>query len=279
MKYLSLFIVLLAGHFAMAQDSEYTRFAEEVKFYNLYVRGKIDTLKVDGANQEKFRARLDEVFREFVLHPESHRFSRFIQSRSEPSLRFVNGNNMFEIEIDSLHSGDRFWLVYGYSFSEKKNYMVKNPLTNQIVYEGNSMTNDIQLIGQLDSVHYVVVEENGDVHAAREAFVVKMQDGKWKRVKGFEGKAIGQNPRDFSALVYVQRRERLQLEYRFDQLMMYPLNVNDVLFDRTTKTLSYHILLEDRRTKTVSAQWKNNVFILDDYFPDVSGDGVAVPDR
>lgn len=279
MKYLTLLIGLFIGGFAFAQDSEYTRFADEVKFYNLYVRGKIDTVKLDAASHEKYRARLDDVFRAFVLHPESQRFSRFVQARNQPSLRFINGNNMFEIEIDSLHSGDRFWLVYGYSFSEKKNYMVKDASTNQIVYEGNSMTNDLQLIGQLDSLQYVVVEENGDVHAAREAFVVKMENGEWKRVKGFEGKALGQNPKDFSALVYVKRRERLQLEYRFDQLMLYPLNVNDMVFDYATKTLSYRVLLDNRQTKLVSAQWKNNVFILDDYLPDVSGDGIAVPDR
>lgn len=279
MKYLSLFVLLVTVSIAVAQDSEYTRFADEVKFYNLFVRGKIDTVKSDAASHEKYRARLDDVFRAFVLHPESQRFTRFIQARDQPSLRFINGNNMFEIEIDSLHSGDRPWLVYGYSFAEKKNYMVKDPATNQIVYEGNSMTNDLQLIGQLDSVQYVVVEENGDVHSAREAFVVIMQNGMWKRVKGFEGKALGKNPRDFTALVYVKRRERLQLEYRFDQLMLYPLNVNDMLFDRTTKTLSYQVLLENRKTMTVSAQWKNNVFLLDDYLPDVSGDNAVAPER
>lgn len=279
MKYLSLLLLLLVSIGAYAQDSEFTRFADEVKFYNLFIRGKIDSLKVDEANQNKFRPRLDEVFRKFVLYPGSEQYSRFVRSRSDQALKFINGNNMFEVEVDSINDGDKIWLVYGYTFSEKKNYMVKDFSSNKIVWEGNSNTNTVQLIGKLDSVHYVVVEENGDVNAAREAFVVKFLNDKWTRIKGFEGKQLGTYPADLSEMKYVKRRERLQLEYRFDMLMTYSLDVNDMLYNPSTKTLSYRILLENRNTKTVSAQWKNGVFLMDDYFPEVSGDNVVAPER
>ena len=150
MKYLSLLVLLLVSIGTYAQDSEFTRFAEEVKFYNLFVRGKIDSLKVDEANQNKFRPRLDEVFRKFVLYPGSEQYSRFVRSRSDQALKFINGNNMFEVEVDSINDGDKIWLVYGYTFSEKKNYMVKDFSSNKIVWEGNSNTNTVQLIGKLD---------------------------------------------------------------------------------------------------------------------------------
>jgi len=134
MKSILFFLLIPACFNAAAQDTAFSRFSDEVSFYNLFVRGKIDTLKVDAENQKKYRARLDEVFRDFVLHPASHLFHRLVKSQNEPRLKFVNGNNLFEVEVDSIECAPHIFLVYAYQFAEKRNYMaVHNQWRNDLV--------------------------------------------------------------------------------------------------------------------------------------------------
>lgn len=268
MKSILFFLLIPACFNAAAQDTAFSRFSDEVSFYNLFVRGKIDTLKVDAENQKKYRARLDEVFRDFVLHPASHLFHRLVKSQNEPRLKFVNGNNLFEVEVDSIECAPHIFLVYGYQFAAKRNYMVKDFSTQKIVWEGTGTTNYIQLIGKLDSIHYLIVEKTADLRMSREAFVVNSEREKWKMIKGFEGRIYSWDAGGQLTMKFVKRRERLILHYSFDTMLGYDLKKNDVNFHPSTKTLSYHLLLENNKTQLVSAVWKNGVFRLDDYAPE-----------
>lgn len=271
-------LLILLSYSAVSQDSAFTRFADEVTFYNLFVRGKIDTLKVNAENQIKYRSRLDEVFREFVLHPESHLFHRLVRSQNEPCLKFVNGNNMFEVEVDSIDCASQIFLVYGYQFAEKRNYMVKDFSTQKIVWEGNGTTNYVQLIGKLDSLHYLIVEKTSDLRMSREAFVVNSAREKWKMIKGFEGRVYSWDAEGQATMKFVKLRERLILSYSFDTMLGYGLKKNDVLFNPAAKTLSYHLLLDNNKTQLVSAAWKNGVFLIDDYIPEDRGGHPVVPE-
>ncbi|MBL0336842.1 MAG: hypothetical protein IPP73_16415 [Chitinophagaceae bacterium] len=148
------------------------------------------------------------------------------------------------------------------------------------MYEGNSNCCYVDHIYAIDSTHFMVIEKDGDMNSSRTAFVLSAKKLPWAKMKAFEGMAFGQVPAGYFTKKYVKKREQFQLDCDMEYTMSAPADINDILFDHRTKTLSYKQYSDNRKFKLITAKWENETFKLDDYSvrEGLTGSETMVPD-
>lgn len=280
-KYFICFSVVISiNASSFAQELELENFKNEIQFYIQFINRKFDSLPVNQSNQVKLRKQVDDVFKKFVLHPNSNEYDKLIVSKGDERKKFVRLDGWGEVILKTFPANNKTYVVYSYTSRDKKNYFIKENESNRIVYEGNSTIPYIDNLYFLDSTHMLLIEENGDMHSSRSAMVLSTKKVPWIKVKAFEGNAFGQVPGEYSNKKFVKRRFTFELECDMEVKMLAPQDANAIHFDPRTKILSYKQYTDSRNFKLITAKWENEVFIIDDY--DVSENmprgGVAFPE-
>ncbi len=256
---------LIASH-SHSQEKALENFNKELNLYLDFVMGKCDSIPVNAANQVKFRKKVDEAFRTFVLDSNSYNYPQFVQAKNDPTTKFLRPDGRIYIHLKTFLVNTKTYVVYSYSSRDKKNYCIKEKESNTIVYEGNSTCCYINKLDIIDNTHFLLIEESGDHHSSRSVFVLSGIKKPWSKLKAFEGKAFGQVPGEYTATKYVKKRDVFQLEYDPEYQLSAPEDVNTILFDPKTKVISYKQYTDHTKFKLITAKWENEQFIIDDYY-------------
>ena len=273
-------ILTLSATLSHAQEKELAEFKTTLNLFIDLRLGKVDSLKLNEANQVKYSKKTDDAFKTFVQHKSSYEYDKYIVARNDASIKFSYLDGRIYIHLKTFPVNNKTFVVYSYSTQDKKNYIVKELETNSIVYEGNSNCCYVDHIYAIDSTHFMIVEEDGDMNSSRTAFVLSAKKLPWAKMKAFEGMAFGQVPAGYFTKKYVKKREQFQLDCDMEYTMSAPADINDILFDHRTKTLSYKQYSDNRKFKLITAKWENKTFKIDDYSvrEGLTGSETMVPD-
>lgn len=280
MKFIFAFCLLtLSATYSNAQEKELADFKTTLNLYIDLRLGKVDSLKLNEANQVKYSKKTDDAFKTFVQHKSSYEYDKYVVARNDASIKFSYLDGRIYIHLKTFPVNNKTFVVYSYSSQDKKNYIVKEIETNSIVYEGNSNCCYVDHIYAIDSTHFMIVEENGDMNSSRTAFVLSAKKRPWAKMKAFEGLAFGQVPAGYFTKKFVKKREQFQLDCDMEYTLSVPADVNNILFDPRTKTLSYKQYSDKRKFKLITAKWENETFKINDYSVQegLSGSNIAVP--
>lgn len=277
LKSLLLSFVFISS-FSFAQEKEMENFDKEIDFYIDFTLQKFPDLPVNEANQTKFRKKVDDVFKEFVLQKDSNLFDKLITSRDNPNLKFIRVNKKCEVTVTTFTTNHKSYIVYGYTSMNKINYFVKDNEANTIVFEGDSKASSLDDIIYIDENHILLVVVVGDYHYGREVMVLSTKKQPWTVLKAFEGKAFGQVSMDYYNSKYVKRRAVFHFSCNDFPPMYCPKDFNKIAYDTNTKTLSYKIYMEGKRPQLITSKWENEVFKIDDYNMSINSSDVGIPD-
>jgi hypothetical protein len=280
MKTVMVIFLLLGGMGNMhAQEKAVENFRKELNFFIDFQLGKIDAVKRNEANYIKYRKRVDQAFRAFVLDSNSHRYKPFITYRG--NRKFFTLDNRIEVYLSMQMVNNVAYAVYSFVSAERRAYLVKDMAKNSIVYGERSLNHTVDSLYAIDDKHILLVEKDGDRGTSRKAIVLSAKQRPWKPLQAFRGLAFGQVPADYFKKVFTEKRESFQLDCEFDELMLLPQDANHVSFDDKTKTLSYKRYSDSRKFVVITAKWENGIFRIDDYSvrEQVSGHSPAVPNR
>ena len=263
---LSVLVLLFFTLGMHSQEQEFENFKKEFNFYIDFTIGKFDSLPVNQANQTKFTKKVDEAFKQFVLHPKSHEYEKLVIAKGVENTKLIRLDGRGEITITTFNTNNKTYIVYGYTSQPKKNYVIKDVENNKIVYEGNTNNYVIDGIYAIDATHFLLVQRDGDYHTSRSAVVLLLTEKQtWKQTQSFSGMAFGQVPGDYFNKKFVKKRTYFQLECEIDFTMNKPSDINKITFDANTKTISYKQYYETKKPVIITAKWENNLFTIDDY--------------
>lgn len=264
-------LILTFCFFSFLQTTSYSQEKELTDFknvLNLFIDlrlGKIDSLALNEANQVKYSKKADEAFKLFVGHQNSYNYDKYIVARNDASTKFFYADSRIYITLKTFVVNAKTYVVFSYSSQDKKNYFIKELESNSVVYEGNSNCCYIDHLYGIDSTHFLLIEKDGDMNSSRTSIVLAAQKLKWIKIKGFEGLAFGQVATGYFTKKYVKRREAFQLDCDIDITLSAPADINNILYDPATKTLSYKQYSGNKTFKLISAKWENECFKIDDY--------------
>lgn len=265
MKIFTICLVILFTTPLYAQEKELDNFQEKLNFYIDYLSGNIDSVPQNESNQIKYSKQVDDAFKQFVLHENSSRFDQFSPVKDDERSKQLRLDGRIYIQTKTFLLGGKTYTAFGYDSQDKRNYYIKEDKSNKIVYEGDSKTYLIDELYILDDKHFLLVEQNGDLHSSRSAFVLSGKKNPWSNTKAFEGEAFGQVPGDYLAKKFVKERKELQLNYETAFGHSLPDDVNKISFDPATKTIYYKKYSENNKFITIAAKWENETFVIDDY--------------
>ncbi len=280
MKYAVSIIFLLSFLGSRAQEAELEKFVKTLNLFMDLTRGKVDSLPLTKkGNYEKMLKAVDVSFEEFVKNSNSGQLGKFRQAQGNPQLKIINADNRVFIYLTSFNIKEKTFEVFGYTCADRRMYMVKDQLSNIVVFTGNNGSYELDNLAYIDDHHVLLIENNGDRGTSRSAFVLSTVKIPWVKLKAFEGKAFGQVPSDYLNKQFVKAREELQLEYEPVFGMTVPEDINKLYYDPLTKTISYKEYSDIHNFKTVKATWNNNKFRIDDYYANENfRESVAVPE-
>lgn len=258
-------LVMLFSANIYAQDTVLTQFKKALNHYIDFTSGLIDSLPVNEKNQGKLRKHVDDQFRAFVLHPESYHASDWVVSANNKDLQFIRVDARGSIYLSSYKVADKTYAVYSYTSRDKNNFFIKDIDAGNIVFDGGSMYYDVAGIFRIEEGYILLIVKGGDRNTSRTAMVLSDKKTAWVLTKSFEGKAFGQVPGQYFNKKFVKRREKFQLDCDFGITMTAPSDVNNIQFDMASKKISYKQYTDARTYTLVTAQWVNNVFVIDDY--------------
>jgi len=275
----TLCVIALLDTNLYAQATELENFQKQLNAYINFTLGKKGALPLNAANQVKFRKKVDETFKTFVLHKDSYGYDKYVVVKNDEKTKFLRLDDRVTVYITHFLINKKTYVVYSYTSVSKRNYYIKENESNRVVYEGNSTTYLIDNLYPIDDKHFLLIEKNGDFNSSRSAVVLLVNAPRWTKIKAFEGKAFGQVPADYFNKKFVKRRTEFQLVCEMDFTFSAPADVNSIFFDPATKTISYKQYAENKKFKLVTAKWENDVFVIDDYNVEenLPAGGIAVP--
>jgi len=269
---------LLTSVSSFAQKNEFLNFRKEINFYHEFVNQRIDSLKVNEANQAKYTKRVDDAFSTFAKVANSHVLDTFRLAKDDTTNRFLFMDMRTSVAVKSFFSSFGHLAVYSYSSSSRNKYLIKDILSNKVVVVGSRNIPYVSDVFYLDSTHVMVVEENGDQHTSRMAMIYSISNQGWKQIDAFEGLSNEFNKKGESVKIFKKNRPYFQLECSWESSMLLPLDVSNIYYDPYTKVLKYKLYDANKQFKWITSKWQNNVFKIDDVDVDevVSQGGVQM---
>jgi hypothetical protein len=211
----------------------------------------------------------------------------FHERRKDPAIRTLENNvNFYSIGFYGIYDYDRpnfvyvymqpfvfqgrELVVYHFSLKGQEEYLIKDLATNKIVFQNKAMNSGAPIVSlqSIDKNHCLIVEalEN---HGQR-AFVLETQKPEWKILPAFQGKAFRNSLGDYKDKVDAGPRKQLRFAVNHNITSIYGdnfLKSYQIKFDSATQTISYkQYRKEEKDAPVIEAKWKNNTFVMDDYY-------------
>lgn len=245
---------------AFAQQKELEAFKQTIIQYNEYGAGKAAEAGHTKQSAEEYRTNIDKAFRKFVLLKNSENFEGF--KTFEGGLKELTLDNQVTINITPFSLNGVEYAVYSFKSFIASDYYIKDNQANKILFHKDQRVPYVDAMYSIDKEHILIIEKSDDMNTGRRAFVASSSKKGWKQVDAFEGKELAYYEEE---MVYKKERTYLNVGMSFEVYMAAPRNASHISFDTTTKTISYKTYENEKRPQTVSAQWKDNHFIIDDY--------------
>jgi hypothetical protein len=264
---------------ALSQEKELEQFRQELNTYIDFINGKISSIPLNESNQLMLRKKIDQQFKTFVLHKNSYQYDKWITSKEQSTEKFIRLDGRVSVNLKAFIMNHKTFVVYSYTSRDKMNFYIKDEESNTVVYEGDSKSYLIDNLFWLDDTHVLLIKKNGDRNTSRAAAVLSTQKKPWTMTKGFEGNAFGQVPADYFKKKYVASRELFQLDCEIEFVLTGQKDINTIIYNGATKTLSYKQYTDNKKFNLITARWENNKFKIDDYSvqENLSASGIAVP--
>lgn len=266
MKSLTSFLIFLfISNTIFAQQTEVDELNKAFEFYRLYNIGKIDSLPRNPTNYAKVVGKLDSTFKAFIVHEKSQDYEKFKLAQGSSNFKFFRLDNTVEIDASWFVVDSITYVVFGYQLQNLPNYFIKRLSDHKIVFSGNAKACYVDAMYSLEQNKILLIEEHGNFNKSKRVSVVSTSGKEWKQLKAFKGLAFGQVPGDYRNKKFVEKRTYFQLDCDMDVYMAAPKDVNQVLFNQSSKTLSYKQYDGPTKFKKIEAKWENGLFIIDDY--------------
>ncbi len=258
-------LAILCSKNSNAQDTALVQFKKALNHYIDFTSRLIDSIPLNEKNNGRLSKQVDDQFKAFVLHPGSYQASEWVQSANNKDVRFIRVDARGSIYLSAFKVADKNYAVYSYTSRDKNNFFIKDTDAGAIVFDGGGVYHDVAGIYRIEDGFILLIVKEGDRNTSRTAMVLSDKKNAWVLTKSFEGKAFGQVPGQYFNKKFVKRREKFQLDCDFGVTMTAPVDVNHIQFDTASKKISYKQYTDARTYTLVTAQWVNNVFIIDDY--------------
>ena len=255
---LCLFLVCFSSS-SFAQQKELEAFQHSIIQYIEYGAGKAMEAGHKKQSAETYRSNIDQSFRKFVLLKEGTAYPDFKPEGT--NRKVLNMENKVFIYVQTFLLREKFYAVYSFRSSISSDYYIKDISKNKIVYHNDKRIPFVDTVYSIDNNHALIIEKYGDVNTSRRAFVLKTDEQEWKVINAFEGKQLIYH----DELEFKKERTYLWVECEFSTSMNAPKNASDIYFDPEQKTISYKTYENSKRPVTVSAEWKDGHFLIDDY--------------
>ncbi len=249
-------LVCLVG---LSQQKELEAFKQTIIQYNEYGAGKAEEAGHKKQSAEEYRSNIDKAFRNFVLLKNSENYDQL--KTFEGGVKELTLDNKVTVNIKTFTLNSEPFAVYSFDSFIASDYYIKDIAKNKIVYHNNQRVPYVDAIYTIDDKHFLIIEKYGDLNTSRRAFVVKESKKEWTAINAFEGKLLIYR----DEMEFKKERPYLLIECDFETQMNAPRNASAISFDSTTKTISYKTFENERIPKIISAQWKENHFLIDDY--------------
>lgn len=289
-----------------AQTNELELLRHSIYRFIDYDRGKTDSIAKNKENSERLKAELDLAWMNFVLHKNSislealkkegknnttsysigahsYFFHEFKRNQLNPSLlNNVNYNitlygvydyglpNFVSIHIQPFIINHKELVAYFYSLNGIGTYQIKDIESNKIIFKSEAITsgNPIQDLFSLDDQHLLIIENMGK--NGKRAMVIASNNEVAKPINGFKGKVLTETNNEFKLSEKIVNHKYLWFcegkylngLYGEGFLKQYEINFND-----KNKTISYKKYDKEKDGGVlIQADWKNNQFVIDDYY-------------
>lgn len=287
------------------QEKELESLRSSIYQFVQYDRGKIDSIPKNKQNDVRLKSALELAWTNFMLHKDSKNLDSlkkkainnktsyiignynyfFHDMKKNPVLKSLENNinhsivfygiydyalsNFVSVFIQPFKVGEKSLVIYYFKLNGSGNYYIKDIATNKIIFTSAAFTSNAPVVSfqTIDDKHYLLVEDmekNG-----QRAMVIENNTGIWKQVKAFKGKTF-QNP--FGP--YTEKKDagvRYYLRFAVNKNIMSIYGASflknyELQFDEKTKILSYREYRKNEENVVKEATWKNNAFVIDDYY-------------
>jgi hypothetical protein len=315
-KNLLIVFVLIACN-AMGQVQELERFRQAITLFVNYDNGKTDSLSKTNANTATLKQAYETAFLQFIQQKESKNLDSLKKHSINNKTSFLIGNNsyffstlkrnlvpksvdstvdyhvtiypLYDYQLNNFVSFyiQPFWVdtheyvVYYCKLNGKGTYYVKDVTTNKIVFQSEGLTNNapIKKLVKLDAQHLLVIEDMGD--NGERALVLDIKNTTWKTIDGFYGKSFSPNTTDYTRLTVPQKRKYFTIATTRSFVSNYGKNYLKqfaMQFEAATGNLQYKKFSnKESDTHLIKAQWRNNMFTIDDYYMGEGSQDTGVP--
>jgi hypothetical protein len=211
----------------------------------------------------------------------------FHERRKDPAIRTLENNvnfysigfygiydydrpNFVYVYIQPFVLGERELVIYHFSLKGSEAYLIKDVKSNKIVFQNKAMNSHAPIVSlqPIDNNHCLIVEalEN---HGQR-AFVLDTRKSIWEMLPVFQGKSFRNLLGDYKDKVDGGSRIYLRFAVNRNITSIYGenfLRTYQINFDSATQTISYkQYRKEEKDAPVIEAKWKNNKFVIDDYY-------------
>lgn len=173
--------------------------------------------------------------------------------------------------IEEFNIRGRQYAVHYYNSSKNGMYYIKDVAENIIVFENNlfSPGAPVYRIDALDEHHLLLIEDLQ--HRGQRAIVLNTDGDVWTITDAFRGKGFVNDDENYDSKIFREKRTYLKLASTKTLGTSYGMGFavnNRLSFDKSTLTLSYKTVKSDATNDEVpvSSVWKNNMFVIDDYY-------------
>lgn len=290
---------------AFSQEKELESLRSSIYQFVQYDKGKIDSIPKNKQNDVRLKSALDLALMNFMLHKDSKNLDSLKQKainnktsfiignhnyffhdlRKNPMIRSLENNvnhsivfygiydyelsNFVSVFIQPCKIENKSLVIYYFKLNGSGNYYIKDIATNKIIFTSSALTSNAPIFAlqTIDEKHYLLVEDmenNG-----QRAMVIENNTGNWKQAKAFKGKTFQNSLGPYTEKKDAGPRYFLRYAENKNIVSIYGssfLKKYEIQFDEKTKILSYREYRKNEEHVVKKATWKNNVFVIDDYY-------------
>lgn len=299
-------MLIISNYNSFAQVTELEKFKKELVFFLKYDNSKMETIPKSESNTLKLKIKLENSFKEFILNPDSKNLNNLKKNGTDNKSSYIIGNNsyyfaelrrdysnkstennlnyqitfpgMYDYKLSNFISiyiqpftiGKKEFVIYYYKLNGKGVYYIKDINKNKIIFESNALTSNAPIlkIEKIDDINYLIVEDmqnNG-----QRAFVLNVENEKWKALNAFKGKSFNMDSLDFKVKKENNSRKYLWIANSKKIITHFSEGFFEkplIIFDAKTKNISYKKYNKiEKEAKVIYSIWKKSTFIIDDYF-------------
>lgn len=297
-------IIVSSSAYSQVKELEFLR--SSIYRFTQYDNGKTDSIPKNKENTKMLKTALDRAWMNFILHKDSKNLDALkrdgINNRSSYTIgdhnyflselllditnRKPENNSYYSIGFYGIYDyglpnfvytyiqpfiiDGKELVVYYFKLNGAGTYYIKEVASNKIIFKSEALTSNVPIIALqvIDSKHYLIVEDMGN--DGKRALVIDITSGAWKSMKAFKGKSFPQPTGDYTKKVDSGARYYLRFAENKHMITGYGesfLKKFELQFNSASKTISYKKYRQvESEAPVVKAVWKDNCFVIDDYY-------------